>query len=60
MHTIIMILVGIWLLKAFVETGYGLLQIAAGLVIGLFGAILYVLSFPVEWVEKLWRQAFGK
>lgn len=60
MTQIIAILIGIWLLKAFVEIAIGLAQIALGLLTGLAGVALYLLSYVVEAVENLWKLASGK
>lgn len=59
MYTIILILVGIWLLKGAFGVIIGLLQIAAGIACGILGAALVGLSYIVEALENLWDAAFG-
>jgi len=60
MKTLLMTIIGIWLLKAAFEVSVGLLQIFVGLLVGVFGFCLWILSFILEYLEFLWRTAFPK
>lgn len=59
MKTLLMTIIGIWLLKAAFEVSIGLLQILVGLLIGTFGFCLWGLSFLIECLEDLWQTAFS-
>jgi hypothetical protein len=60
LYTILGILVGLWLLKGLFDLSVGLGQILLGLLSGIAGVILIILSYIVEGFEKLWDIATRK
>lgn len=60
MQTILVVLIGLWLLKGLADLSTGIVQILAGILSGIAGVILIILSYIVEGFEKLWDLATGK
>lgn len=59
MQTLLIVLIGLWLLKGAYDLTLGILQILLGILAGAAGLVLYLLSFPVGALERLWDLARG-
>lgn len=58
MQSLLMTIIGIWILKAAFEGSIGLLQILLGILLWVLGFCLWVFSFILEVLESLWHTAF--
>ena len=60
MTVLLIVCLAVWLAKGTAHILIGIMQILAGLVAGLCGALLLGLALPVQAIESLWRTAFQK
>ena len=58
MTILLIVCLAVWLAKGTAHILIGIMQILAGLVAGLCGALLLGLALPVQAIESLWRTAF--
>jgi hypothetical protein len=60
MMIILYVCIAIWLTLVTVDIGIGILRILAGLVLGLFAGVLYLVAGFAEIIASLWRTAFSE
>ncbi len=60
MTILLIVFLAVWLAKGASHILIGIIQILAGLVAGLCGALLLCTALPVQALESLWRTAFPK
>ena len=60
MTSLFIFILALWLAKGAAQIFIGVLQILAGIALGLCGALLMGLALPVQALELLWQAAFPK